>query len=136
MADYLVAYDPAQPVGERLSPEVRAEIAVLAPSNIGNGTITTAKLANDAVTAAKIADGAVVADGLADGAVSTAKLGAQAVTTAKIADGAVTVEKIGSGVMKARDVSGNAAAMTTVYLTAAQYGGITSPDPNTVYLIS
>ena len=135
MADLLVAYDPAQPVGERLAPEVRAEIAELAPSTVDNGSITTAKLADDAVTTAKLAPGAVTSVEIATGGVSAVNLATDAVTTVKLADGAVTGDKVGTGVMKAYDSAGNAISLRGVPITAAAYGAIT-PDPGTVYLIS
>lgn len=135
MADLVVGYDPAQPAGQRFAPEVRAEIAEVAPDNIDNGSVTTAKLADDAVTAAKIAPGAVGTVEIANGGVGTANLATDAVTTVKIADGAVTADKAGVGIMKARDSAGNPINLTGVPITAAAYGAIT-PDPNTVYLIT
>jgi hypothetical protein len=65
---------------------------------IGNSSVTTAKMADGAVTTAKMADGAVTTAKLADGAVTTAKLADGAVTTAKLADGAVTYEKLAANV--------------------------------------
>lgn len=136
MAELLVGYDPTKPQGQRLAPEVQAEIELLAPSNIPNGGVTTSKIANDAVTQDKIGDAAVGSDQLATNAVSTAALATGAVTTVKLANGAVTSAKVGVGVMKAKDASGNDITVTGVPVTAAQYAAITSPDPNVLYLIS
>ncbi|UJE15689.1 hypothetical protein SEA_LIGMA_34 [Gordonia phage Ligma] len=136
MADLIVGYDPAQPAGERFAPEVREEIAEVAPDNIDNGSVTTAKLADDSVTQAKIAPGAVGSTEVATGGVGSANLATDAVTTVKIADDAVTGDKVGNGVTQARDSAGNQITLTAVPLTAAQYGAIGSPDPNVVYLIS
>lgn len=135
MADLFIAFDPAADEGERLAPEVRTEIAVVAPSAVVNGSITAAKLADDAVTQAKIAPGAVGSVEVATGGVNTVNLASSAVTTDKLASGAVTPAKVGAGVVKAVDASGNSTETTLKFVTAAQYAGLT-PDPNTVYFIS
>lgn len=136
MAELLIGYDPTKPQGQRLAPEVRAEIELLAPSNIPNGGVTTSKIANDAVTQDKIGDGAVGPSQLAANAVTAVALATGAVTTVKLANAAVTSAKVGLGVMKAKDSTGNDIALTGVPVTAAQYAAITSPDPNVLYLIS
>ncbi|AWN04240.1 tail fiber protein [Gordonia phage Sour] len=136
MADLLVGYDPAQPAGSRFSPEVRAEIAEVAPDNIENGSVTTAKLANDAVTGDKLAPGAVGSAEIAQNGVASTNLASDAVTTTKLADDAVTAAKAGLGVPTAHDASGNPISIDFVPITAAAYGAISSPDPNTIYLIS
>lgn len=136
MPELLVAFDTSKPIGQRFAPEVRQEIELLAPSNIPIGGVTTSKIANDAVTQEKIGDDAVGPDQLADQAVGAAALATNAVTTVKIANGAVTSAKVGVGVMKVKDSTGNDITLTGVPVTAAQYAAITSPDPNTLYLIS
>lgn len=136
MADQFIAYDPSADAGERLAPEVRAEIAVLAPSTVLNGAVTTAKLADDAVTAAKIAAGSVGNPELAGGAVATANIASGAVTADKLAGSSVTPAKCSTGVVTSTDVSSNSVATTIMYLTAAQYAAIVSPNPNTLYFIS
>lgn len=135
MADLLVGYDASQPPGSRFAPEVNAEIAEVAPDNITNGSVTTAKLADDAVTQAKLAPGAVGSTEIANGGVGSANIATDAVTTVKLADDAVTGDKAGAGVMQARDSSGNQITLTGVPITAAAYGAIT-PDPNTIYFIT
>ncbi|QDF17566.1 hypothetical protein SEA_YAGO84_34 [Gordonia phage Yago84] len=136
MADLLVGYDPSQPAGQRFAPEVRAEIAEVAPDNIDNGSVTTAKLANDAVTGDKLAPGAVGSTEIATGGVGTANLANDAVTTAKLANDSVTGAKAGLGIATAHDAAGNETSIDFVPITAAQYGALGTPDPNTVYFIS
>ena len=80
-------------------------------AKIADGAVTTGKIAADAVTAAKIVDGAVTTGKIADGAVTDAKIADNAVTTGKIAVGAVTDAKIAAGaVTDAKIVDG---AVTT-----------------------
>jgi hypothetical protein len=135
VADELfIEYDPGAPVGQRLAPEVVAEIEEVAPSAVVNGSITTAKLADKSVTTAKVADGAVGSVQLATKGVKTVNIDDAAVGTAQLADGAVAPAKTGIGVSTARDASGSYVADLTVYLTAAQYAALT-PDPNTTYAI-
>lgn len=136
MAELLVAIDMSKPVGDRLAPEVQAEVELLAPSNIPNGGVTTAKIATDAVTQDKLSDDSVGAEQIINGAVGAPELATGAVTTVKIANGAVTSAKAGAGVMRSKDASGNDVTITAVAVTAAQYAAIASPDPNTLYLIS
>ncbi len=63
-------------------------------NEVGDATVTTAKLVDDAVTQAKIADDAVGADQLASSAVVTASIVDDAITQAKIADNAVGVDQL------------------------------------------
>lgn len=136
MADLVFTYDPNANVGERLAPEVRAEIAVVAPSTVLNGSITTAKLAEDAVTTDKITTGAVTTNEIAVGGVTATNIASSAVSTAKIASQAVTPDKVGTGVVTSVDSTGATVATAIRYVTAAQYAAISSPDPNTLYFIS
>ena len=66
-------------------------------------TIGTNAITNDAVTAAKIPSGAVVAD-IGDGTITTAKLAADSVTNAKIADSAVQSENVKSSLMSHKNM--------------------------------
>lgn len=136
MADQFIAFDPEADEGERLAPEVRTEIAFVAPSAVLNGSITTAKLADDAVTQDKVAPGAVGSVEIVTGGVEAANLAAEAVTTGKIAADAVTPAKCGTGVVTAVDSSGNDVETREMYLTAIEYAAINTPDPNTTYYIS
>lgn len=135
MSDLFIAYDPSQPAGERLAPEVVEEIKTVAPSTVVNGGITTAKLADKAVTTAKLADGSVTGVQLASGAVDTVHLAAGAVETDQLADGAVTVAKVGPGVATAVGSDGSPLVARTMYLTASEYAAIATKDPNTTYAI-
>jgi hypothetical protein len=136
VADQVVCFDPTQDPGERLAPEVRQEIAEVAPSAVVNGSITTAKLAQDAVTTDKLDDGAVTSPKIAQGGVAAINLGPESVTTAKIADNGVTPEKCGTGVVTAADASNNAVETIISFVTAAEYAALMSPDPNTTYFIA
>lgn len=134
--DLFIIYDPDADEGERLAPEVRTEIAAVAPSAVLNGSITTLKLQDAAVTNAKLAVNSVAYTNIIDNAVRTAGIQAAAVTTAKIADAAVTPAKTTTGVVCAVDNSGTTVATRIMYLTAAQYAAIGSPDSNTLYFIN
>jgi len=135
VADLFIAYDPEADAGERLAPEVRTEIAVVAPSAVLNGSITTAKLADDAVTQDKIYPGAVGSVEIATGGVSAVNIATDAVSSDKIAAGAVVPASCGTGVPTAVDNADNPTETIFKFVTAAEYGALT-PDPNTVYLIS
>ena len=135
MADLFISYDPAQPAGQRLAPEVREEINEVAPSTLNDGSVITAKLADKAVATAKLGDAAVTSTKIASGAVAAANLGTGAVTTTKLEDDAVTAAKAGTGVVTAYDNNGNPIESKHVYMTVAQYAAITA-DPNTTYFLS
>lgn len=136
MADQFIAYDPTANAGERLAPEVRAEIAVIAPSSVVDGSVTTAKLADDSVNAAKIIAGQVGTTEIGTGAVNTVNIANLAVNSDKLAASAVVPSKCGVGVVTSVDSSSNSVATAIMYLTAAQYAAIASPNPNTLYFIS
>lgn len=135
MADIVVAYDPEQPAGERLAPEVIAEIQLVAPNDVQDGAITNLKLATGAVEESNIAAGAVGSTELAAGAVNAAALASNAVTSGKLAAGAVGFAAAGAGVATVQDSSGNNISLRIVPITAALYAAIVSPDPNTLYAI-
>ena len=136
VADLFIAYDPSQPAGQRLAPEVRTEIAVVAPSTVNNGAITTAKLAPAAVTTDKITNAAVTSAKIAPSGVETSNIKDAAVTTPKLGDASVTRAKAAAGVVTSRDLAGNAFKIDMLPLTAAQYAAIPTPDPNILYLIT
>jgi hypothetical protein len=135
MAITNVMFDTTAADGSKMDPAVAAEIDLIAPSSVDAGDITTDLLHDLAVTTAKIADGAVTATQIADGAVGSAEIADGAVSTAKLANGAVTAAKAGTGVVTAANSAGSVIASTDVYLSAAQYAAIGSPDPNTSYYI-
>lgn len=130
-----VMFDTAADDGEKLDPAVRAEIDFLAPSTIDTGDIHTNMLADEAVTKAKLYPGAVDQDIIAAGGVATVSIAPGAVTTDELGDNAVTAAKAGTGVVTAYDQAGNPIASKDVYLSAAQYNLIDTPDPNTTYNI-
>lgn len=136
MPDLVIGYDPSQPPGERLSTEVQQEISIVAPSTVNDGSITEAKFADQAVSTRAIADDAVTTDQIATGGVATSNLADDAVTAAKIAPGALTPDNVAPGVVTAHDSAGNAISLDIVFVTAAEYAALASPNPNTEYHIS
>lgn len=135
MATTAVMFDTGADPGEKLDAAVRAEIDELAPSTIDTGDIHTNMLADQSVTKAKIYPGAVDQDVIAEGGVDSGNIAAGAVDTNALADDAVTAAKAGTGVVTAYDHADNPIASRDVYLSAAQYNAIISPDPNTTYNI-
>lgn len=136
MAVLIPSLDMSKLPGERLSPELAAELALLAPSVLFNESVTTAKLRDQAVTNRKIANGAVTTTKIATGGVESVNLAAGAVVTAAISDAAVTPAKAGTGIMTVYAADGTTPrAVKTVYLTAAEYEALDPPDPNTEYNI-
>lgn len=136
MAEKFVALDLSKDPGERLAPEMRAEIAEVAPSVVVDGSITTDKLADNAVNRVKIADAAIGPDELDVSAVKTTHITNEAVTTGKLAASAVTPDKCDTGVVTCVDSSDNAVETIVKYVTAVEYSALATPDPNTLYFIS
>lgn len=130
-----VEYDPEATQGNRLSPLVIAEIRVIAPSVVVDGSIKTPKLADLAVTTSKIADDAVTTDKIANSGVETANLKDAAVVTSKMADGSVNKAKVGTGVVTGSNTDGSPASFDIVVLTALEYAAIGSPVAGTFYFI-
>lgn len=135
MAITAVMFDTEADEGSKLDPEVKAEIDFLAPSTIDSKDIKENMLDDESVTHRAIAPGAVQSDSIAEHAVETINYAAGSVDTAALEDDAVTAAKAGTGVTTAYDHSGNPVEDKTVYLTAAQYAGIATPDPNTSYYL-
>jgi len=121
--------------GERLAPEMRAEIREIAPSAVQDGDITERKIRDEAVTRAKIAPGAVDSTRISAGGVVAANLAAKAVTTEKLEEGAVTGAKTGPGVLTVTDSAGNPIRLTAVTVTAAEYAALGASPPGNLYLI-
>lgn len=136
MADQFIAYDPSAAPGERLAPEVRAEIAFVAPSAVTNNSITTIKIQDLAVTTPKIATGAITLALMAANSVGTVALVNDAVTTVKIANSAITPAKTTTGIVTCVDSADAYVNRKNKDVTAAEYAAIVSPDPNTYYYIS
>lgn len=135
MAITTVFFDTAAAPGEKVDPELRAEIEHLAPG-LEDGEVGTAQLANDAVTTEKIAPGAVTGVEIGADAILTDNYQPGSVDTAALKDDAVTAAKAGQGVVTAYDAAGNPIESKEVYLTSAQYNAIVTPDPNTTYYIT
>jgi hypothetical protein len=133
---YSIFYDPTQNPGERLAPEIRTEIAEVAPSVVIDGSITTAKLQDASVSTPKIIDLSVTEPKFAAGAVSARALATNAVQTPNIQGGAVTPAKCGAGVVTSVDNTGATVATTEWYGTSAQWAAIATKDPNTTYFIT
>lgn len=133
MGDLYVAFDPNRPEGEKLGPEVAAEIAAVAPQGIDDGTVTRAKLGTDSVTHQAISPGSVRSDSLDDNAVVTDTIADGAVTGSKIADGEVTGISAGEGVVTAKNSRGSFRRLELVVLSDEDYADIGSPDDDTLY---
>lgn len=135
MPELVPTIDTSKPAGEQLSPEMRAEVAAVAPSAVLNNSITTAKMADNAVTEPKINAGAVTSPKIATGGVETVNLADGAATTPKIADNAVTAAKAGVGVCTAVDADDEPIENVFKFMTEAEYAEILAPDPNVTYLL-
>lgn len=133
--ELLIGYDPSRDPGDRLPPEVIAEIALVAPSTVNDGSITEPKIATNAVTNEKIAPGAVQTASIGTGEVKNGNLGTNSVTTAKIQDEAITPAKAGPGIMKLFDGAGNPIDGAGVVMSFSDYGDI-DPDPTTLYFLT
>jgi hypothetical protein len=128
-----VYFDTSAQPGEKLAPEVRAEIAKLVPPGLDDGEVTTSKLVNGAVTAPKIADGSVTSEKIGAGQVVTAHLADRSVGTAQLAAGAVTAAKAGPGVVTAHNPAGTTAiALDVAFMSDDAYAAI-SHDSDTLY---
>jgi len=77
-------------------------------ANIGDGTVTTAKIANGAVLDTKLGTGSVIESKIANYAVTTLKILDGAVTSGKIADGAINSAKIADLSIGTIDIADNA----------------------------
>lgn len=130
-----VAINTDAAIGQKLDSIVRAEIDFLAPSTIDSNDIKENMIDTGAVSSRNIADGAVGTSEIAAGAVVTASIANGAVANVNLAAGAVTSAKTGVGVVTCCDVSGNPVQSREMYVTAAQYAAIASPDPSTNYYI-
>lgn len=124
--------DMDKPPGQRFAPQVREEIAEVAPSTVNDGEITTNKLDDRAVTNPKIALGAVQSENIGAKQVKTANIDDQSVGTDQLDDEAVTPDKAGPGVMTVFDSSGNPIQAATIVVTDQEWSSLT-PAPNTFY---
>jgi hypothetical protein len=140
VSDLFISYDTGQPEGERLAPEVVAEIQYVAPSSVVNGAITEAKLADGSVSTNKIRDGAVTHPKIAVGAVQSDNIAPGAVGADKLAPGAVTPAALGIGVVTSYADDGVTAVETDIiYLGQGKYDGLVaagSTNSNALYAIT
>jgi hypothetical protein len=135
MPELGVYFDTDAPDGEKfVSPLVRAEIEVVAPSTLNDGDVSTVKLDDEAVTTAKLGPGAVTTSKIGAKEVKTANLADEAVDEDQLADGAVTAEKAGQGVVTVHD-DGAPITLDVRFLTVAAYAALVSPDPNVFYAV-
>lgn len=126
--------DTARPVGDKLDPEMQAEVEALAPGVPPDGTITEAKLHQQAVSRDKLKPGAVDSTIIADGGIKPVNYEGKSVGTAAIADDAVTADQAGTGVVTAHDPAGNKITLDIVPMSTAAYQALgTAVDPNVAY---
>lgn len=135
MAQLVFTFDSDQPLGERLAPELREEIAYLAPSTLSDGGVTTPKIKDGAVTTQKIGNGAVTSPKIGSKEVKAVNLDDGAVGTAALGDGAVTDAKAGAGVVTAHDSDGAALTLDFVPISQEDWVLLDQPDPNTFYAV-
>ena len=136
MAIATVMMNTAAPAGSKFDPEVASEIAEVAAGTLEPNQVKEYNLDDDAVATRAIRAGAVTSDKIAQHAVTTTHYEAGSVDTAALGPESVTAAKAGTGVVTSYDAAGNAIASRDVYLTAAEYALISTPDPNTTYYIS
>lgn len=135
MPAYVFTFDPSAAAGERLAPQLREEISVLAPSTLNDGAVAEQKLQDGSVTHPKLAADAVQSGNIAAGQVLAVNLGSKAVTGEKLDDACVTPPKVGLGVVTSQDSGGSPVELRLVPITALEFSGIVTPDPAVVYLV-
>ncbi|URC18146.1 hypothetical protein SEA_ZENTENO07_45 [Mycobacterium phage Zenteno07] len=135
MAVTSVFFDGSKPAGQKLDPEVAAEVEHLAPG-LQAGEVGETELAQHAVTRDKLAPGAVGTNEIGEDQVTSDHYAPDSVDTAAIKPDAVTATEAGIGVSTAYDINGNPIEDKRVYCTAAQYAALAVKDPNTEYLVS
>lgn len=137
MSTTVVLFDPNAPDGAKFgSPAVRRELGIVVPSSLEPGSVTETKIADGAVTNEKIGPGAVESENIAVGGVKSTNLDAGAVTAAAVAAGAITAEKCGVGAVASYDSTGNPVTLKIVKISFNVYQAITTPDPNTLYIVT
>lgn len=129
-------YDPSKPPGERLAPELREEIAEVAPSTVTNGSITDEKLAEGSVIEGKYAIQSIPPEAFQDNSIPTSAYEPGSVDTDALADNAVTPVKCATGVPTCVDSTGSYIENTFWFGTATQYTAIVTKDPNFTYFTS
>ena len=120
--------------GERFAPEIRQEIAEVAPSTLVNDAVTTPRIRDLAVTTEKLADGAVSSAKIATKGIKAINVDDGAVGTDQLDDAAVTDTKAGLGVATAHDAEGNPVACDFVFLTQSEYAAV-DDEPGVTYMV-
>lgn len=132
--EQFVGFNPSAPPGQRLAPEIRTEIAILAPSAVTDLSLTEQKYKDGSVTRVKIAPDSIDDTLIADDAVKREHLAPNAVGTNEVENNSITPPKVGTGVLTIRDHAGAALSVIAEVLTTAEYSGIT-PTPNVLYIM-
>lgn len=132
---YIPGYNPAAPVGERLAPEIRTEIALLVPTILPANSVGGEQLQEGAVGSEHIGEGAVTEGAYGAGSIHETSIAYQAVTSELIAPGSIHIEHVEAGVATTVDTNEQAVELRFTPLTATEYAAIPSPDPNTIYLV-
>jgi len=122
--------------GEKLDPELKAEIEFVSPSSLDTGDVKEHHLDSEVVSEPKLKTGAVSHRALAADAVEADNIKAGAVGTPELADDSVTDAKAGTGVVTAYDSSGNPISIKLVPIANSAYDALSPPDTNTFYFIS
>lgn len=97
-------------------------------AKLGNSAVTTDKIGAAAVTESKLATSAVTENKLAASAVTTNKINNLAVTTGKLASGAVTTEKVADGNVTTAKIGTE--AVTTVKIADGNVTTVKIADAN------
>lgn len=139
MPELLIAYDPSKPVGQRLAPEVRAEMALLASGTVPpSRSVGDDQLDDRSVTDRTIDDDAVDTRSIRDGAVTTDTIAPRSVTGAEVATQSLRGEHIAQGIPTSHDSNANEINLDFMPITSADYAALEAAgtvDPNTAYLI-
>lgn len=134
MPELIIGYDPLQPIGSRLSPEIIAEIEIVAPSTVNDYSLIEAKYADESVSHRALALGAVFSVNIMTGEVKTDNLADNSVTDTKLAPGSVRPNAAGPGIPTIYDFSNNPISVVFKDCTLAEYASVADPDPDTYYL--
>jgi hypothetical protein len=128
-----VLLDTSQTVGNKLDPEMQAEIEAVAPSALDPGEIQEVHFDDDVVSRRAIAPGAVGTVEIDTDGVDSPNIKAGAVGTSELAADSVTRDKAGAGVMTAADTAGNPITVEFVPITSVDYAALDPKLPNVLY---
>lgn len=128
-----VLMDTSQDVGNKLDPEMQAEVEALAPSSLDPGEIQEIHFDDDVVSQRAIAPGAVGTVEIETDGVDSPNIKAGAVGTSELAADAVTRDKAGAGVMTCADTAGNPITVEFVPITSVAYAALSPKLPGVLY---